>query len=75
MRKPVGHGEDRPWVAAALGESYSFQSAHVWDMPCCPCFQMVCQRSDGTVLVIFKHEETPLEPHPAATSISMIANA
>ncbi len=57
VRKPVGHDEDRPWVTAALGESYTFQSVHVWDMPCCPCFQMVCQRSDGTVLVIFKHEQ------------------
>ena len=56
-RMPVGHGDDRPWFAETLGESYTFQSAHVWDMPCCPCLQMVCQRSDGSMLAIFKHEQ------------------
>ncbi len=81
-RLPVGHGDDRPWFAAALGASYTLQSAHVWDMPCCPCFQMVCERPDGSMLAIFKHEEpqpmwfagrSPIEAHCAGKTCTMVA--
>jgi hypothetical protein len=52
-----GGSGPRPAIAAALAQSYTIRSARVWDMPCCPCLQIVCQRSDGSVLMIFEHEE------------------
>jgi hypothetical protein len=55
--QPLDHDRHPGEIAAALPASYILHSAQVWDMPCCPCVQIVCQRSDGSLLAIFKHEK------------------
>jgi len=53
----AGERGDRVAIAAGLPASYTIHSAHLWQMPCCPCLQIVCRRADGTVLAIFEHED------------------
>ena len=55
--QPLDHDRQSGGIAAALPASYTLHSAQVWDMPCCPCVQIVCQRPDGSLLAIFEHEE------------------
>jgi hypothetical protein len=33
------------------------ESTNVINMPCCTCVETVCQRSDGSRLVIFEHND------------------
>ncbi len=47
----------RPAVADGLPEGYSIDSTFVMEMPCCTCVQTLCRRSDGSVLVVFEHDE------------------
>ena len=47
----------RPAVAAGLPEGYSIESLYVMEMPCCTCVQTLCRRSDGSVLVVFEHDD------------------
>jgi len=46
----------RPAIAD-LPPEYSVHAVYMVEMPCCQCLQAICQRSDGTVLTIFEHEE------------------
>ena len=47
----------RPAVADGLPEGYSIESTFVMEMPCCTCVQTLCKRSDGSVLVVFEHDD------------------
>ena len=47
----------RPAVANGLPEGYSIESTYVMEMPCCTCVQTLCKRSDGSVLVVFEHDD------------------
>ena len=47
----------RPAVAGGLPSGYRLKSTHVMKMPCCTCVQSLCQRSDGTSLAIFEHDD------------------
>ena len=47
----------RPVVANGLPDDYTMKTVYVLDMPCCKCVQCVCQRSDGTTITIFEHDD------------------
>lgn len=47
----------RPAVAVGMPPGYEVESMHVMEMPCCKCVQCLCQRADGTRLVVFEHDE------------------
>lgn len=47
----------RPVVADGVPPGFSIASTHVMKMPCCTCVQCVCQRSDGSALVIYEHND------------------
>lgn len=47
----------RPAVAGGMPEGYSVVSTYVMKMPCCTCVQCLCQRRDGTAVVIFEHDD------------------
>lgn len=53
----IGELGYRPAVAMGMPEGYSLQSTYVMKMPCCTCVQCVCQRSDGTTIAIFEHDD------------------
>lgn len=46
-----------PVTASRLHKEFKVKSTHVLNMPCCTCVQTVCQRSDGSTVVIFEHDE------------------
>jgi len=47
----------RPAVAYGLPEGYAVEETYVMKMPCCACVQCLCQRSDGTTIAIFEHDD------------------
>ncbi len=47
----------RPVVADGLPDGYTIDSTFVMDMPCCTCVQTLCRRRDGSVLVVFEHND------------------
>ena len=47
----------RPVVADGMPEGFSIGKTYVMKMPCCTCVQCLCQRSDGTTLAIFEHDD------------------
>ncbi len=47
----------RPIVSQGLPEGYSLASTSVLRMPCCTCVKAVCQRVDGSTLVLFEHDD------------------
>ncbi len=47
----------RPAVADGLPRGYSIDSTFVMEMPCCTCLQTLCRRTDGSVLVVFEHDD------------------
>lgn len=48
-------------AAARLPNEYQLDSMYLLRMPCCDCLQTVCQRSDGSKIVIFEYgEEQPV---------------
>lgn len=47
----------RPTVADGLPEGYTLASTSVLTMPCCTCVKAVCQRNDGSTLVLFEHDD------------------
>ncbi len=53
----VRHVGYRPAVAEGLPEGYAIEGTFVMEMPCCRCVQSVCRRTDGSVLVIFEHDD------------------
>jgi hypothetical protein len=55
--KLVGY---RPVIAGGVPPEYKLASTFVMKMPCCTCVQSLCQRSDGSTLAIFEHnDKTP----------------
>lgn len=57
-RSKVGY---RPVVADGLPEGYAVQTTYVMKMPCCTCVQCLGNRSDGSALALFEHDEK--DPH------------
>ena len=51
----------RPAVADGIPEDYSVRTIYVMKMPCCTCVQCLCQRSDGSTIAIFEHDDTEPE--------------
>lgn len=47
----------RPAVADGMPEGYTVGQTYVMKMPCCTCVQCLCQRSDGTTIAIFEHDD------------------
>lgn len=47
----------RPAMADGLPEGYSIDSTFVMEMPCCTCVQTLCRRGDGSILVVFEHDD------------------
>jgi len=47
----------RPAVADGVPEGYSVESTYVMKMPCCTCVQCLCNRTDGTTIAIFEHDD------------------
>ena len=47
----------RPLTTDASHNEYSVKSTHVLKMPCCTCVQTVCERSDGSTIAIFEHDD------------------
>jgi hypothetical protein len=47
----------RPAVAGGMPDGYSVESTYVMNMPCCKCVQCNCERSDGTTIAIFEHDD------------------
>ena len=47
----------RPATADRLNEKYNVKSTYVLTMPCCTCVQTVCERNDGSTIVIFEHDD------------------
>lgn len=52
--KLVGY---RPAIADGLPEGYSVVSTSVLKMPCCTCIKAACRRQDGSMLVLFEHDD------------------
>ncbi len=46
-----------PAVTNGLPEEYTLASTSVLKMPCCTCVKAVCQRRDGSTLVLFEHDD------------------
>lgn len=50
-----------PALFRLVPEGFTRISTHVLNMPCCKCSATVCERSDGTSLIVFEHkDEQPL---------------
>ncbi len=47
----------QPATSKAVHDQYRVTSTHVLTMPCCTCVQTVCQRPDGSTVVIFEHDD------------------
>jgi len=60
----------RPVVDRGIPEGYVVNQIQLLDMPCCRCLQTVCQRSDGSRLMILEHENRKVRfmPHPRKTT-------
>lgn len=52
--KLVGY---RPAVADGVPPGYSVGPTYVMKMPCCTCVQCLCQREDGSTIVVFEHDD------------------
>lgn len=50
-----------PVVSRGLPEGYTSSDTFVMTMPCCTCVQTICQRSDGTSLVLFEHDDDEMD--------------
>ncbi len=47
----------RPLTSHTSHNQYSVKSTHVLKMPCCTCVQTLCERSDGSAVAIFEHDD------------------
>ena len=52
--KVVGY---QPRVMQKMPDDYQRLAANVLKMPCCTCVEARCQRSDGSTLVLFEHDD------------------
>lgn len=46
-----------PALFKTVPAGYVRVSTHVLNMPCCKCSATICQRNDGTSLIVFEHKE------------------
>ncbi len=46
-----------PALFQTMPEGFARVSTHVLDMPCCKCSATICERSDGTSLIVFEHKD------------------
>ncbi len=46
-----------PATSGGLPEGYTHVSTQVLKMPCCTCVQTICERSDGTKIALFEHDD------------------
>ncbi len=51
----------QPATSKSVPNGFKLVSTHVLDMPCCKCSASICQRVDGSSLIVFEHKyEQPL---------------
>jgi anti-sigma factor RsiW len=58
-----------PALFKTLPDGFTRTSTHVLNMPCCKCSATICQRTDGTSLVVFEHKDEQLVWFGDANSI------
>jgi hypothetical protein len=46
-----------PAIFKSVPEGFARVSTHVLNMPCCKCSASICERSDGTSLIVFEHKD------------------
>ena len=46
-----------PTLYKSVPEGFARVSTHVLNMPCCKCSATLCERSDGTSLIVFEHKD------------------
>ncbi len=46
-----------PALFKQVPEGFTRVSTHVLNMPCCKCSATICERSDGTSLIVFEHRD------------------
>ena len=46
-----------PALFKSVPEGFARVSTHILNMPCCKCSATLCERSDGTSLIVFEHKE------------------
>ncbi len=46
-----------PATFKSVPEGFTRVSTHVLNMPCCKCSASICERSDGTSLIVFEHKD------------------
>ena len=46
-----------PALFKSVPEGFARVSTHVLNMPCCKCSATLCERSDGSSLIVFEHKE------------------
>ena len=47
----------RPALFSSVPDGFQRVSTHVLNMPCCKCTASVCQRPNGTSLIVFEHKD------------------
>ncbi len=47
----------QPALFKGVPEGFTRVSTHVLNMPCCKCSATICERSDGTSLIVFEHRD------------------
>ncbi|MEI7459776.1 MAG: zf-HC2 domain-containing protein [Pirellula sp.] len=52
--KYVGY---RPALLTRVPDGFQRVSTHVLNMPCCKCTATVCQRTNGTSVIVFEHKD------------------
>ena len=52
--KTIGY---RPALFSSMPNGFQRVSTHVLNMPCCKCTATVCQRPNGTSVIVFEHKD------------------
>ncbi|MCY2977099.1 MAG: zf-HC2 domain-containing protein [Planctomycetota bacterium] len=47
----------RPALFSSMPNGFQRVSTHVLNMPCCKCTATVCQRTNGTSVIVFEHKD------------------
>jgi len=47
----------RPALFSSVPDGFQRVSTHILNMPCCKCTASVCQRPNGTSLIVFEHKD------------------
>jgi hypothetical protein len=46
-----------PAIYRGIPDGFARVSTHVLNMPCCKCSASICERADGTSLIVFEHKD------------------